>query len=97
MRFILFLSTLAACTAACTTPAPTAPPAPAAGAYQAKGGVLYAWDGRAWYSLVRDQVNFNDREGIPEQWHQVGGSQVITYRRTPATRDGHGRPVFLAN
>lgn len=69
--------------------------------YQAKGGVLYAWDGQHWYALRQAENNAGYISGTnvggPECWQRVDGGNTQCYARTPATfRDSKLQPVFIA-
>ena len=69
--------------------------------YQTRSGVLYAWDGTAWYSLRSAENNAGYIGGVnvggPECWVRVGEGSTRCYARTPATfRDPTLKPVFIA-
>lgn len=68
--------------------------------YKAEGGVLYATDGTDWFALRAAEHSAGyiggADVGTVERWVKVGGSEVQSYRRSPATfRDQSLRPVFL--
>lgn len=101
MKKILLLSLLLV--GGCSTPKTTINPSgeySTSDFYRLQGGVLYAWDGKEWYSLKTPQFEAGAVGGIPvsqvECWIKAGGDRNQCYMRTLATyQDKNLCPVFM--
>jgi hypothetical protein len=68
--------------------------------YQIGGGVLYGWDGSAWYALRTPQFDRGSIGGSgvssAECWIKVGGDRNQCYMRTGSSfEDNSVPPVFV--